>query len=571
MQRTTKILPILFIILLIGSVLIHPPLARGDFALELDASYMIGTLGLNFTICTPEPTMWTTYLILLGSIQVIHLWTVPLPVVDPSIELPISIPFPSVLREVVIWTGLFTAEGAQAIDFAWIATHCWDGDGDGYKDETCGGTDCDDSDLQVNPGADEVCDTADWDCSGDPFDKDSDGDGHIDDDPVCMGEDCDDSDPDTYPGADEICDGKDSDCDGTLPAIEADVDGDGWIACEGDCDDSDPAVHPDAIEGPESDPTCSDGLDNDCDGSVDGADHGCNPVHVMSMLPDTGIDLCYDDTHEISCPAPGEPFYGQDAQYVTNPMSFTDHGDGTVTDNVTGLMWQQTDDDITRAWQDAIDYCEVLVLAGHTDWRLPDEYELQSIVDYGRYYPAIDTDFFPGIASFPTLASSYWSSSTYAYSPSSAWAVCFSSGFFDYDSKTIDKYVRCVRGETTTQSFTDHGDGTVTDNVTGIMWQQEDDGSTRVWQDALAYCEELDLTGYTDWRLPDEKELRSLVDNTRYTPAIDTTYFPGTNSSCYWSSSHCADYLGYAWAVYFHDGDVGGVHKGYYEYVRCVR
>ena len=58
--------------------------------------------------------------------------------------------------------------------------------------------------------------------------------------------------------------------------------------------------------------------------------------------------------------------------------------------------------------------------------------------------------------------------------------------------------------------FTDHSDETVTDNVTGLMWQQEDDDVRRDWEDALVYCEELDLAGYTDWRLPDGGELRSI-------------------------------------------------------------
>ena len=414
MKRATKVLPVLFIILLTGSVLIQTPFAKSDFTLELDASYECSMLSLDYTIGTPELAEWANYLILIyPTIHVIQLWSVSLPVIDPPIEFPISFPLPSGLGTVGIWTGLFTTGGTQAVDLA-------------------------------------------WDFIG---------------------------------------------------------------------------------------------------------------IDVQSNLPDTGIDLCYDDTHEITCPTPGEPFYGQDAQYMTNPMSFTDNGDGTVTDNVTGLMWQQEDDDVKRAWQGAMDYCEALELAGHTDWRLPDEYELQGIVDYGRNDPAIDTTYFPG-----TNSSNYWSSSTHAGSTYHAWYVAFHAGYVSYYDKGSSRYARCVCGESTEQSFTDHGDGTVTDNVTGLMWQQEDDDVTRAWEYALAYCEELDLAGYSDWRLPDIKELRSIVDNTRYNPAIDTTYFPGTNLSYYyWSSSTYADGPYGAWGVYFYSGYVGYCPKASFEYARCVR
>jgi len=293
---------------------------------------------------------------------------------------------------------------------------------------------------------------------------------------------------------------------------------------------------------------------------------------VERDLPDTGIELCYNMSEAIPCPAPGDAFYGQDAQYVMNPMSLTDNGDGTVTDNVTELMWQQEDEDITGTWYEAIDYCEALTLAGHTDWKLPDEYELQSIANYGHYDPAIDTVYFPG------TFSNYWSSSTSARDIDYAWFVSSQSGMDNTINKTSTsyKYVRCVRGETTTKSYTDNGDGTVTDNVTGLMWQQEDDAVTRDWEDALAYCEGLDLADRTDWRLPDIKELKSIVDNTRYDPAIDETYFPGTPGTLpnYWSSSthprlFSADS---ALAVDFYEGEIFGTLKyNPPRYVRCVR
>ena len=285
---------------------------------------------------------------------------------------------------------------------------------------------------------------------------------------------------------------------------------------------------------------------------------------VQYSVPDTGITLCYDLTQEIECPAPGEPFYGQDAHYAINPMSYTDNADGTVTDNVTNLMWQQGG--YVGDWSDALAHCEGLELGGHTDWRLPEINELQSIVNYSYYDPAIDEDFFPG-----TEPNFYWSSSTYAVDTELAWYVYFYSGYIHARNKADYLYIRCVRGETTIQSFTDNGNGTVTDNLTGIMWQQEHEDTQRDWEDALAHCEGLELGGHTDWRLPDIKELRSIVDNTTYDPAINETYFLDTVSSPYWSSS-TRDLLFHAQYVDFSRGQYGvyGYKWNTYD-VRCVR
>jgi len=92
------------------------------FSLELEALYGSGYINLTYTIGAPEPPTWANYLVLITpSVQVIPLWTVSLEVMYPPIEIPVAFPFPS-LGWVGIWTGLFTAEGPQAVDLAWVDT-----------------------------------------------------------------------------------------------------------------------------------------------------------------------------------------------------------------------------------------------------------------------------------------------------------------------------------------------------------------------------------------------------------------------------------------------------------------
>ena len=159
------------------------------------------------------------------------------------------------------------------------------------------------------------------------------------------------------------------------------------------------------------------------------------------QLPDTGIDKCYDNSTEIPCPSPGQPFYGQDAQYDGPQPSYNSNENGTVTDLNTGLMWQ-SDDGTYGTWQGAIDYCEALTLptGGYSDWRLPDRRELMSIVDYGRRVPPIDTAYFPDCRSYR-----YWSSSAYANGSDYAWGVYFLNGDVGYYYKGNHYFVRCVR------------------------------------------------------------------------------------------------------------------------------
>ncbi|MBN1772495.1 MAG: DUF1566 domain-containing protein [Deltaproteobacteria bacterium] len=194
----------------------------------------------------------------------------------------------------------------------------------------------------------------------------------------------------------------------------------------------------------------------------------CNAPGPNWTLADTGQRTCYDATAALaSCPGtPGTSgceataFCGQDAQYgwdvthlATERFTRTTDAQPVVTDNVTGLMWQgcsrgQSGSDCSGTaspsnWSTALSDCDDLTWGGHSDWRLPDDYELQSIVDHGVSSGArIDPAAFPA-----TVATSfYWSSSSFAANASNAWSVTFSCG----DVASIDKtntppYVRCVR------------------------------------------------------------------------------------------------------------------------------
>jgi PKD repeat protein len=122
--------------------------------------------------------------------------------------------------------------------------------------------------------------------------------------------------------------------------------------------------------------------------------------------------------------------------------------------------------------------------------------------------------------------------------------------------------------------YVNNDDGTVTDTFTGLMWQQETPDNLMTWEQALSYCENSNLAGYTDWRLPTRKELRSLVDHSQYYPAINITYFPETFSSFYWSSTTYASGTNSTWGVDFTNGeDSNNVnsYKYFNFHVRAVR
>jgi Protein of unknown function (DUF1566) len=154
---------------------------------------------------------------------------------------------------------------------------------------------------------------------------------------------------------------------------------------------------------------------------------------------------------------------------------------------------------------------------------------------------------------------------------------CDGGPSIDWDEWPIpNSAVDVEGGAPNLESYTDNGDGTVTDNLTGLMWQQSvATTSYFVYSDALVYCGALSLGGHCGWRVPSEAELFSIVDVGQYSPSINTTYFPATPLGTYWSSTLSAGSPDQAWCVDFlyNGGTALGNAKGGSPsyYVRCVR
>ncbi len=300
-------------------------------------------------------------------------------------------------------------------------------------------------------------------------------------------------------------------------------------------------------------------------------------------IVDTNQTTFYSNDEIIEEPAKGEAFYGQDAQFIKNAPSYTDNSDGTITDNVTGLMWQQ-DPGKKMTWPEAVEQLAVMnetEFAGYSDWRIPTIKELFSIIDLSGYTrmssdtskPYIDTQFFAfeygdaaGEARF--IDSQILSSTIYDSTTLGGNTTVFGYNFADGRIKgyEIDKDFYCyyVRGNTSygLNLFVDNGDETITDEATGLMWMQFDSGyysagdiedGTMDWESALAWAAEMNeenFLGYSDWRVPDIKELQSLGDYDKSpivtgTPSMNElfyctpiiNYFEDDDYGFYWSST----------------------------------
>jgi hypothetical protein len=123
-----------------------------------------------------------------------------------------------------------------------------------------------------------------------------------------------------------------------------------------------------------------------------------------------------------------------------NPESYTDNFDGTVTDNVTGLIWQQTAPTVQYNASNAAAYCASLSLGGKNDWRLPTIIELVTLADFTGFKPAWDSGAFGN-----TQLSLVFVSSTPAVGTANQWCVHFGDGGPQTYAATLGENVRCVR------------------------------------------------------------------------------------------------------------------------------
>jgi len=337
-------------------------------------------------------------------------------------------------------------------------------------------------------------------------------------------------------------------------------------------------------------------------------------------VPRTGQTTCYDSSGtSITCAGTGQDGDIQVGVAWPNPR-FVDHGDGTVSDNLTGLEWTKDANPAKGAmnWQQALDYVKTLNTGGNSDWRLPNVNELESLINAGPpYYPAL-----PQGHPFTNLQwDDYWSSTSEAGYAYRAWVMGMDDGNVSHASKedsshdvwpvragqcgALGNSVICLpkTGQTTCYNaagaviscagtgqdgdiqagvawpsprFVDHGD-TVTDSLTGLEWTKNANpaGGYMTWQQALDYVKTLNTGSHSDWRLPNRRELRSLDDYSRYNSALPQSYpFTNVQSGYYWSSTSYAAYTVYAWIVDMYSGGVYGGSKagyGFYGYVWPVR
>ncbi|MBF0608840.1 MAG: DUF1566 domain-containing protein [Magnetococcales bacterium] len=259
----------------------------------------------------------------------------------------------------------------------------------------------------------------------------------------------------------------------------------------------------------------------------------------------------------------------------------------------------------TKTWQQAMDYVTSMNTGagtyGYTDWRLPNINELESPVNAEQTIPAT----WPNSQGFTNVQSAnYWSSTSYASATSLAWYIGMGDGAINADDKSSSNYFWPVRsgqtatsrtGQTTTYytgddgalqmgvawpnpRFTDNDNQTVTDNLTGLMWTKNVylPAATKTWQGALDYVASMNTGagtyGYTDWRLPNKKELFSLADRARYNPSLPTGHhFTNVQSGYYWSSTTYASSTSNAFVVYMGDGIVVASDKSGNLYMWPVR
>jgi hypothetical protein len=279
-------------------------------------------------------------------------------------------------------------------------------------------------------------------------------------------------------------------------------------------------------------------------------------------IVETNQTQFFDNNGEITEPLQGDDFYGQDANFTGTMPNYTDNGDGTITDNNTGLMWIK-ERGSKMSWNDAVAGANSNNTGGYNDWRMPTIKELYSLILFSGkngydvfstegYVPFIDTTYFEfeygsGIGDERVIDCQDWSGTEYVSTTQQNQPTIFGVNFADGRLKGYKKYlpptwteynelfVRYVRGNELygINSFVDNIDGTITDSATGLMWSKDDSQQGLNWLEALDWVQEknnVNYLGHNDWRMPNIKELQSIVDYTRSpeetsSPAVDINYF----------------------------------------------
>ena len=263
-----------------------------------------------------------------------------------------------------------------------------------------------------------------------------------------------------------------------------------------------------------------------------------------------------------------------------------------VTDNVTGLQWQDNEivlkPWVTQANFDAGDYnnttgdtaatyCSELSLGSFDDWRLPDIKELETLVDYNRS----DGAYSYAANVFNNKAQAYfWSSTSNVHRDSFAWQVDFTYGkskfLVNEKYESSSSYTRCVRGKHLDEPSLSSSNEVVSDASTLLQWQDNEQGEfvEKEWSNAIDYCETLSLDNHHDWRLPNIKELLSIADRSNYSSALDPVFAnfdPNYIDYTFWSSTSVVSGESDAWYVNFYYGEADDNYKANTSSVRCVR
>lgn len=354
-----------------------------------------------------------------------------------------------------------------------------------------------------------------------------------------------------------------------------------------------------------------------------GADASTGDGAVAALpypIVDTAQVRCYDDTTVVACPAKGAADHGQDAQFQGNAPTYVKSADGlTVRDAVTGLTWQRSPDvdgdgaptkADKRNLAGAKARCASLASAKHggfDDWRLPSIKELYSLIlftgtdpsglsgtDTSGLVPFIDSGAFvfaygDTAAGERVIDAQYASSTVYVTKSATGADMIFGVNFADgrikgYEATMPDGtektfFVQCVRGNAAygKNDFADAGDGTIADRATGLAWSKEDSGAAMSFREALAWVAAKNAAkwlGHDDWRLPNAKELQSILDYSRSpdatgSAAIDPLFSATaiTNEAgkpdfgWYWTSTTHATFDGHGSGVYVAFGRAGGWNK----------